>query len=105
MAIRNSMVKSMRKHISNLFLLLISCCVALLLAEVLVRIFDPHARDSVIPGRLFTIDDDLGWKFHPKKSARHRTRYFDVVYDINSFGFRDRPRETAKDSSTHRILL
>src|SRR5215472_14417339 len=95
----------MKKTLGRLCLVFAGCCLALPLSEGLIRVFYPHARDHVIPGRLFTIDDDLGWKFHPGKSGRHHSRYFSVVYTINSLGFRDKPRQTAKNGNTYRILL
>jgi hypothetical protein len=95
----------MKERVGRLSLVFAGCGLALLLSEGLIRVFYPHARDHVIPGRLFTIDDDLGWKFHPRTSGRHHSRYFNVVYTINSLGFRDKPREIAKHGETHRILL
>ena len=71
----------------------------------MVRVFYPHARDHVIPGGLFAIDNELGWEFKPGKSATHHTRYFDVTYTINSFGFRDKPRRIVKDVNIYRVLL
>src|SRR5215469_6578824 len=84
---------------------LISLCVALSLCEVLVRVFDPHVRDSVIPGGFFMVDDDLGWRLRPGTRARHHTRYFDVEYTTIASGFRDRPRALWPAPATQRIVL
>ncbi len=86
-------------------LVLVGLCISLFLAEGLVRIFSPHSRDHVIPGGLFNIDDYLGWKLRAGKSTIHHSRYFDVVYTINSLGFRDKPRNVLKDENVYRILL
>ncbi len=94
-----------KRYLSLLCLVLAGFCISLFLAEVFVRIFFPHSRDHVIPGGLFDIDEHLGWKLKAEKSGNHHSRYFDVVYTINSFGFRDKPRNVLKDESIYRILL
>lgn len=71
----------------------------------MVRIFAPHSRDQVVPGGMFAIDADLGWKLRPDRQFRHRTRYFDIQYSINSMGFRDHPREKANPMNKERILF
>ena len=88
-----------------LCLLLASSCFALLLAEGAVRLFAPHARDRTLPGRLFEIDEQLGWKFEANRQVTHRTRYFDVSYTTNASGFRDRPRDGSIDGAGYRVLL
>ncbi|HEV8722539.1 MAG TPA: hypothetical protein VGW77_18125 [Candidatus Binatia bacterium] len=67
--------------------------------------FISHSRDNAVPGGLLRIDKDLGWKLSSEKTAIHHTRYFDVVYVTNRFGFRDKPRKIVKDDKTYRILL
>lgn len=86
-------------------LLLASCCVALLLLEGIVRVFFPYARDHVLPGRVFDIDDYLGWKLKAEKQVIHRSRYFNVVYTTNSLGFRDKLRHRSKNKEIYRVLL
>ncbi|MEO8575729.1 MAG: hypothetical protein ABI556_03475 [Gemmatimonadales bacterium] len=54
---------------------------------------------------MFTIDPALGWKLSPGKVVRHRTRYFDMRYSINSMGFRDSLRKTANPLDKERVLL
>ena len=95
----------MRKLLISVSLILFGIFLGLGLAEGLVRFFYSHARDAVIPGHLFTIDDDLGWRLAPSKSPTHHSRYFDVRYTTNSLGFRDKPRSIRKDQGTHRVLL
>jgi hypothetical protein len=59
----------------------------------------------VISGHPFILDDELGWKLAPSKATTHHSRYFDTRYTTNSFGFRDKPRSTAKSDDAYRILL
>jgi hypothetical protein len=75
------------------------------IAEVLVRLFAPHSRDHVVPAGMFAIDSELGWRLKPGAVARHRTRYFDAEYRVNSLGFRDRAREPARRDSVVRVLV
>ena len=79
--------------------------VSLAIAEGIVRVGFPHSRDTVIPGHLFMVDDELGWKFRPGRTSIHRTRHFAVEYVINSSGFRDRSRPDPRSPRRHRILL
>lgn len=95
----------MKRALGNLGLIAFSVFVGLGLSEGLVRIFSPHAQDRVIPGHLFVIDDDLGWKLAPEKTSLHHTRYFDAPYTTNSFGFRDKPRRATRNRDIGRILL
>ena len=83
-----------------------SILASLALAEGLVRIFYPHVRDGVVPGRLFEIDQSLGWKLRPGASSVHASRYFRAEYAINDLGFRDGGRRLEKgDDVAHRVLL
>jgi hypothetical protein len=95
----------MKKFLSSALLVFGGICVAVGLAEGLVRIFAPHSRDHVVPAGMFEIDSELGWKLHPGKEVRHRTRYFDVGYSINSMGSRDRPRIAANANAKRRVLF
>lgn len=94
-----------RKFLPQFCLVVAGCTITFLLAEGFVRIFYPHSRDHVIPGGLFEIDHDLGWKLKAKASGRHHTRYFDVMYRINELGYRDKLRNTKKPKDTYRFLL
>ena len=75
------------------------------LAEGCVRIFYPYSRDHIIPAGLFEIDGSLDWKLKAGKTAAHRALYFDVVYTVNSLGYRDASRDRSKQPETYRILL
>ena len=93
------------KLLPSAVLLVAGITVALGLAEGLVRIFAPHIRDGVVPGGMFEIDSNLGWKLKPAIERRHHTRSFDVVYSINSMGFRDPPRTVARAPDKRRVLI
>lgn len=95
----------MRRAFGRLCLVVISVAAALGLSEALVRIFAPHVRDAALPGQLFAIDTELGWKLVPSRSATHRSRYFRAEYTINSNGFRDRPRTRLAADHVRRVLL
>jgi hypothetical protein len=85
--------------------LLASCGLALLLAEGAVRVFAPHSRDHALPGRLFDLDERLGWKLKPNRQVTHRTRHFEVTYAINESGFRDRTHHHSNGGDVHRLLV
>ena len=95
----------MKRFFQSGVLLVASLLVAGAIAEGSVRIFAPHSRDHVVPAGMFDIDPELGWKLHPGSNVRHRTRYFDVPYSINSIGFRDRPRNVEQNDKRRRILV
>ena len=58
-----------------------------------------------MPAGMFDIDEHLGWKLKTGKSGIHHSHYFEVVYAINSLGFRDQARKRLKDENIYRILL
>ncbi|MBA3403286.1 MAG: SGNH/GDSL hydrolase family protein [Gemmatimonadaceae bacterium] len=95
----------MNKRWASVVLFVAACCVALVAAEALVRVFAPHSRDHVVPGGLFTTDTTLGWALMPGRNLHHHTRYFDVRYDINSMGFRDPHRQIVRLSGMQRVLV
>ena len=95
----------MRRVLPTALLVVAGMMVAFGLAEGMVRIFAPHTRDNVIPAGMFEIDPDLGWKLRPAIERRHHTRSFDVVYRINSMGFRDPPRTRARATGKQRVLF
>jgi hypothetical protein len=94
-----------RRLLLSALLLVAGITVAVGLAEGMVRIFAPHTRDGVVPGGMFEIDSYLGWKLKPAIERRHHTRSFDVVYRINSMGFRDPPRTAARATDKRRVLF
>ncbi|UCG72901.1 MAG: SGNH/GDSL hydrolase family protein [Chromatiales bacterium] len=94
-----------RKYLPPLTAILLGFLVALVLAEVSVRIFFPHSRDHVMPGQLFRMDPDLGWSLRNGTNGQHQTRLFDVEYRVNAFGYRDRERERSKKPGVKRVFL
>jgi hypothetical protein len=89
----------------NICLILLGSVLGLLLSEAGVRLLFPHTRDHVIPGGLFDLDSELGWALRPGIQRRHRSRYFDVSYTINTLGFRDAARDRSNPDQKYRILL
>jgi hypothetical protein len=77
----------------------------LLLAEGAVRVFAPGSRDHALPGRMFDLDERLGWKLKPNRKVTHRTRNFEVTYTINESGFRDRTHDDSADGDVYRLLV
>ena len=95
----------LKKIFAKVILVIAGFCVAILLAEVFVRIFYPECRDHVLPSGLYETDNYLGWKLAEDKSGNHHSKYFDVNYRTNSLGFRDKERLLQKDQNKFRILL
>lgn len=95
----------MKRILSNILLVAASCGLGMLVAEGVVRTFYPESRDHVAPHGLLEVDPDLGWKLTPDSTSRHHSTVFDVVYRINSIGFRDEQRESTKPPNVHRVLL
>jgi hypothetical protein len=93
-----------RESLIRAGLVLFGVAVSFVLAEAFVRTFYPNARDSVVPGNLFVIDDGLGWRLAPSKTSNHRTRYFDATYNTNSAGFRDKTRSSPGDPGYRMVL-
>ena len=91
---------SLRTRSLEFALVVAALVVALALAESYVRAFHSYVRDNVVPGRLFEIDERLGWTLRPGASGLHESRYFRADYRINAFGFRDRARLAAKPAGT-----
>lgn len=54
---------------------------------------------------MFETDSYLGWKLSKEKSRDHHSKYFNVNYTTNSFGFRDKKRILQKENNKFRILL
>jgi len=98
-------MKIFKKFLKNIILALAGICLAIFLAEIFVRIFYPESRDHVLPSGLYENDRYLGWKLSKEKSANHHSKFFNVNYTTNSFGFRDKKRIIQKENEKYRILL
>jgi hypothetical protein len=101
--IMNTALHLWRAVLAQIALPVASFCFALLLAEVLVRVFFPHSRDHITRG-LFESDSLLGWRLVPGSRTTHQSSDFEVVYDVNELGFRDEPRRPTA-YGRHRSLL
>lgn len=95
----------MKHFLQGTLLVAFGLVIGVACAEVAVRVFAPYSRDHVVPPGMFAIDTALGWRLDPGYTGTHHTRYFDVVYSINSLGFRDRERTPSLSDSTRRLLL
>jgi hypothetical protein len=93
------------RRLAPVLLLLLSSTVAVAMAEALVRVADPHARDHALPGGFFTIDGALGWRQRPNHTVTHRTRYFAATYATNARGYRDVTRSDRKRPGQTRVVL
>ncbi len=94
-----------RAALARLALLTIGLAAAVALAEGVVRVADPHARDHALPSGFFAIDDHLGWRQRANHMVEHRTRYFDVGYTTNAEGYRDPDRTDPPAPGRTRIVL
>jgi hypothetical protein len=81
------------------------CALALFLAEGFVRLFDPHARDHVLPSGFFVMDRTLGWRMKPATTVNHQTQYFAATYTTNAWGYRDQPRTPSQAPRQRRLLV
>lgn len=93
------------RRLANLGLVLAGSIVALVTAEVAVRMFAPHARDHVVPSGMFEIDRELGWALAANWSGVHRSRYFEAEYRSNQLGFRDNERGIGRSRGRYRIVV
>jgi len=84
---------------------LAGCGLAVVLLEGVVRWADPSVRDGVLPPGFLMLDATLGWRLRPTVTVSHRTRLFDVWYENNALGARDRPRNLSRVDHHKRILL
>ncbi len=98
-------MKILKKFFTKVILVLAGICLAILLAEVFVRIFYPESRGHVVPSGFFERDSYLGWGLENEESVTHDSKYFNVNYTTNSFGFRDEQRFIQKEDNKFRILL
>ena len=93
------------RYLAPALLLLLGTCTGLALAEVAVRVLDPHTRDHALPGGFFLIDAAMGWRQRPTHAVTHSTRYFEVRYTTNGLGYRDTDRRVARTPGRTRVLL
>lgn len=95
----------MKRLLGRTVLVGLGCVAALAIAEIVVRLADPSSRAHAVPAGLLMIDSELGWKLAPDVRVRHRTRAFDVLYETNSLGFRERAAPRGSGMRTRRALV
>ena len=93
------------RRLAPVLLVLLGTGVGVALAEVFVRVADPHVRDHVLPSGFFVIDAKLGWRQRPDHTVTHHSRFFKVSYTTNARGYRDKARPDTKRDQRTRILL
>ena len=97
--------KRIGRRLAPVLLFVLSSAVAVALAEVIVRVADPHVHDHALPGGYYIIDGALGWRQRPNHTVTHRTRFFAVTYATNAWGYRDVTRRERKRPDQTRVLL
>lgn len=83
--------------------ILVGICLAILLAELLVRILAPHPRYPYY----YIPDGAVGMRYKPNHRGRATNIFgeFDTAIEINSEGFRDRDHSIEKPPHTYRIAV
>ena len=76
--------------------------VAFLILEFFLRLTETK---YIIPLNCYRSDETLNHVFIPNKTCQFRTREWDIIYKINSLGFRDKERTIEKPPNTFRILM
>jgi hypothetical protein len=89
-------------HLSRIALLMLLAPVALLWGEGFTRALLPQNVDTVLD--ILVPDAELGYIYEPGALRHERGREYDVPFNINSFGLRDRERDTDKNGCI-RVLL
>lgn len=84
---------------------MVGVLIALILAELFVRVFFPHARDHALPSGMVQTDATLGWKLSANQTKIHHTRYFEVEYQTNSLGCRDHELEAHFPESKKSVIF
>jgi lysophospholipase L1-like esterase len=91
---------------ANLLLLLLGCALALALAELFVRLFDPVAepRRHFRPG-IYAEDPELGWALLPNYRGVHVEHRHVAPTTTNALGFRGPEWDAARRRAALRILV
>ena len=82
--------------------MLLAFLAGLLLCELLVALLYPQL---FVRPDVWRFDSQLGWTHIPNASGRLIKPEFDVLYDINSAGLREREVTPAKPAKTQRLLV
>ena len=98
--------KRFKEFFLNVLALSIGLTVALILAEVILRVFTPDVLEQagITRAAMYTPDQDLGWKLEPSFEGIEQKKDFLMHVRINQEGFRDDPYDEAASGSVFRIL-
>jgi hypothetical protein len=89
----------MKNWLKNIFTILLSVLFTLALLEIGVRALNRHM------GHYPQKDPILHHSLVPKAKLKSSNNEFDVTYQINSYGLRDREFPLEKPPNTYRILM
>ncbi len=85
-----------------------SVIIFLLLFELAIRVLVPQRTLSELRSAspaIFEKGEYISWQFKPNSTGRMSTGEFDVLYNINAFGLRDKHRNLTKAENITRILV
>ena len=100
-----------KKYILNIFVLIITILILLLVFEVSLRIFYPqfvlkksHIEASI---PIYKNGENIPWELKPLSEAKHSNIFeeYNTSIKINNFGLRDNKFNARLDKNTKRILL
>jgi hypothetical protein len=90
------------KQSLKILLALILLPLALLWGELFTRVLLPQNVDTILD--ILVPDAELGYVYQPRAKSRERGRDYDVPFEINSLGLRDR-EYVPEPSDAFRVLL
>jgi len=98
--------KRLKELFLNVLALSIGLTVALILAEVILRVFTPNVLEQagITRAAMYTPDPDLGWKLEPGFEGIEQKKDFLTHVRINQEGFRDDPYDETASGSVFSIL-
>lgn len=99
---QNGTPSRLRNSVRTLMLAGVSCTIALIGVELIVRAIEPR---EVMRYFFMSSDPVLHHRFIPGASGRYKTTEFDVAYDINTLGLRNPETPLEKPAGTKRILM
>ena len=96
---------SMRRGMLAAALVAAGSLVALGLVELALRLTLQDPRPRAFPADLITADAELGWRLTSAITVSHAAHDFEVIYETNDLGYRDRPRTAGLAAGWRRVLL
>jgi len=104
----NKCSEKTKEIITLIVISVIICIFMVIFLEVLVRILSPQNTLSQITSLspfIYEQGKYISWKLKPNTSGRIITGEFNALYEINSFGHRDKERNKKKKNNLTRILV